>query len=150
MEETMYEDLKKLTDELAKSNMQLAELVELAYSAGETEETVLEGMLERRLKTIIADYSYPVEAEEPGDDLGWIEDDYESDPEPEPESEPEPEPDALSEKLGVDVDDSAPIQLAAAILRVSGGDANQETLLIRELGARGKSVAQLTSLVEGL
>lgn len=154
-----------LIEVLGTLDQDTADLVGLALILGQTNSGFIEDMLERKMIEAI-DYLETLKDEEDYDcsvcnlededcycvqeesDDGYCE--LLEDEAVEEEAFPEPEPDLLSEKLGLDVDSSTPINLANRIVYLSRGDEATQMSLIKELAARGKSLAQLSTLVEGL
>lgn len=147
--------IEGLLDQICEWDRDFAETVELALAYGESGEPVLEKMLKRRLEDMVGEDECcdicvgAIEMPQlPEDDPGFDDDFADSyDPDSEPE---EPQVDELSQKLGVDVDNQTPLGLAVAILKTAGTDEVLQEQLIQELGRRGKNVAQLSTLVEGL
>ncbi len=80
-------------------------------------------------------------------DMNGIDEDDDEDYYEEEDEEPV---DELSLRLGVDVKNQTPIGLATAVVMTAGTDELQQAKLIQELGKRGRNIAQLTTLVEGL
>jgi hypothetical protein len=162
MEEIMSNEIQSLLNELSEWDRETAELVELALALGETGEPVLEKMIIRRLEDMVgaecccgictSDVNLPP-LNDSDDDPGFDEDyadDY-VDNDGYYDNEPEEDlVDELSQKLGVDVDNQTPLGLATAIVQTAGTDEVLRDQLILGCGRRGKNVAQLSTLVEGL
>jgi hypothetical protein len=172
MEERKMNELMLLLAELYEDEPIIADAIGLALAVRASDERVLVEMLKRKVEDLIEEahstvWAYQEAEEAPGeiletcperqydDELGGEDlfdiDEEEFEPESEEEeSEEEEEPDELSERLGLDVDSALPIELAVAITRLSGGDDVEAERFIAELGARGKNMAQLATLVEEL
>ena len=148
-------NVEMLIEVLGEFDQKTADLIGLALEFGKSGSDFLSGMLQRKLMDAI-DYVETLALAEDNETEYLDNDDTDSDYLDEEELEElveeivEPEPDLLSEKFGMDVDEATPIQLANRIVYMSKGDEATQMSLIKELADRGKSLAQLSTLVEGL
>jgi hypothetical protein len=158
MEEQM--SVKSLLENLGELDQELADLFSLALLYGRNGDALTKGMLQRKLEILIGDIEGDAcccgdclddyNNDYSDDELGFTDEDDECDDDCDCELCEEPEPDELSDILRVDVNSASPIQLAVAIVMKSQGDKAKESSLIRKVSERGKSLAQLSTLVDGL